>query len=127
MFCIYCKTKNPSNANFCGECGKQLPADLGSRFITCFSCQESNPYHALFCRSCGDSLTERRDITRIPTGPLSGVNDEQTHISPLQPLSPLSLDGAPMPAEGAPMAYGTPLVGGAPMLPMPVDGAPMVH
>ena len=49
--CDTCGKSNPSTANFCSNCGGQLPEE-----IECPACHLANGSDANFCNGCGDPL-----------------------------------------------------------------------
>lgn len=49
--CNTCGKANPNTANFCSNCGGQLPAD-----VECPTCHLTNGAKANFCNGCGEPL-----------------------------------------------------------------------
>ena len=47
--CNKCGAKNPTDSNFCNNCGTQLK-------IKCPKCGDINPNNSNFCNNCGESL-----------------------------------------------------------------------
>ncbi len=62
--CQVCGHLSPDDANFCSQCGTQLPADT-----ECPTCARLNDATANFCTNCGQALLAR-------TGRGGGVNRE---------------------------------------------------
>ena len=54
MNCQGCGAENPSEAQFCGNCGTELAASGDG--VACPNCGEHNPVGAGFCNSCGQQL-----------------------------------------------------------------------
>jgi class 3 adenylate cyclase/tetratricopeptide (TPR) repeat protein len=52
MRCRDCGHANPDDANFCGNCGSQLAAE-----VPCPNCGRENPADLRFCPGCGARLT----------------------------------------------------------------------
>src|SRR3954447_22233995 len=50
MQCPQCQHENPTEQNFCGECGTRLQA-------ICPACQTTNPPGQKFCGQCGERLS----------------------------------------------------------------------
>src|SRR5438270_2543248 len=88
MTCRECGHENPTDANFCGNCGSRL-----AREAPCPNCQRMNPSDLRFCPGCGERLREdEADRPAAPSqagdaggvdrhafyGPVAGLADGKT-------------------------------------------------
>jgi predicted amidophosphoribosyltransferase len=60
MKCPKCKTENPKDAQFCGECGATLRAAAKTTGPICPSCGEAYTSEEAFCKNCGAVLAEKK-------------------------------------------------------------------
>src|SRR5215510_14885595 len=77
MRCPQCQHENPTEANFCLQCGNKLTQ-------VCPQCRQVLPPQARFCMACGQALT----ASAVPVQPHTSVSSSTFQVSGTQSLTP---------------------------------------
>ena len=72
--CPQCKTKNPTNAIFCVNCGNKLDKNLN---IKCPSCGTENTKNAKFCVGCGKKIDQPIETEPLKVKPIVQPSEDE--------------------------------------------------
>src|SRR5690349_70137 len=76
MRCLKCGSENPSDRNFCGECGAQF-------LLRCPKCGKENVPPFKFCGECGAALADLVSARAEETKPITAGAGERRHLTVL--------------------------------------------
>lgn len=115
--CQRCGGENPSDAQYCIECGEALTLAIGptTKLATaiCPSCGSGNPLDASFCAICGRSMPEASTVGQAWAAPQSvpqaRLRPQPASVPTPTPLAPPLVVAPPAPPSTVPHSYPRPM------------------